>query len=172
MLFQTFDNKKDCSAVYANGKLHFKRPPKNLTKTWSYSESLKNENIDYAHLFCGGKTLDDVCPKQYEKEWSEAKKRLEAFHKACKEAKLNLNDHCFYDLVPEFFLKDVARIKNKICNFVFANYEKPKDYNFTLDLIKILTEMNNTELNVDYSELNPRLHEFKVRKFLSFGLIS
>jgi hypothetical protein len=41
MLFQTFDNKKDCNAVYAKGKLHFKHVPKNLTKTWSYSESLE-----------------------------------------------------------------------------------------------------------------------------------
>lgn len=167
MLFQTFDDKKDCNAIYAIGKLHFESIPKNLTKTWSYSESLKNKNIDYAQIFCGGKKLDDICPQRHEKEWKEAKRRLNAFHRTCTETKLNVNDHCFYDLVPAFFLEDIAKIKNKICNFVFTNYEKPKDYDFKLDLIKILTEMKNRKLNIDYSELNPRMHEFRVRKFLS-----
>ena len=167
MLFQTFDDKKNCKAVYAKDKLYFKHFPKKLTQTWSYSEFLKEKDIAYAQIFCGGKTLDEVCPQHYKKEWERVKGKLNAFYGACTEAKLNLNDHCFYELMPKFFLEDLAKVKNKICNFVFDQYEKPKNYDFTLNLLKILTEIKNTKLNVNYSELTSRMHEFKVRKFRS-----
>jgi len=167
MLFQTFDDKKNCNAIYAKDKLYFKHFPKKLTQTWSYSEFLKEKDIAYAQIFCGGKTLDEVCPQHCKKEWEEVKSKLNAFYGACTEAKLNLNDYCFYELMPRFFLEDLAKVKNKICNFVFDQYEKPKNYDFTLKLLKILTEIKNTKLNVNYSELTSRMHEFKVRKFIS-----
>ena len=167
MLFQTFDDKENCTALYTGGKLYFKHTPDNLTQTWSYSESLKNKNVEYAQIYCGGKALDEICPPQYKKEWEQSKKKLNAFHKACTEVGLNLNDCCFYDLVPKFFLEDLSKVKNKICNFVFSNHERPENYDFTLDLIKILTEIKNTCVEVDYSELSSRMHEFKVRNFIS-----
>jgi hypothetical protein len=166
-MFQTFDDKTNCNAMYANDELHFKRFPKNLTKTWSYSESLKdNQNIDYAQIFCGGQTLDEVCPQYLQKDWDEVKKKLTAFHRTCKETQLNLNEHCFYDMIPRFFLRDLASVKNKICSFVFANYEKPKNYELMSQLVKILTEIKNTKLNIDYSELNDQMYIFKIRKFV------
>jgi len=167
MLFQTFDDKTNCNAMYANNKLYFKGLPKNLTKTWSYSESLKdNHDIEYAQIYCNGQTLDEACPPHLQNDWEKVKKRLIAFHRSCEETQLNLNDHCLYDMIPRFFLKDLACIKNKICGFVFSHYEKPKNYEFTLQLVKILTEIKNTKLNVDYSELNDRLYEFKIRRFV------
>tara|TARA_R110000824_G_scaffold1643_4_gene8130 strand:+ start:3644 stop:4834 length:1191 start_codon:yes stop_codon:yes gene_type:complete len=168
MLFQTFDDKEHCSVIYANHRLYLKARPEKMTKTWSYSESLKDENdVEYAQIYCGGKTLDEICPQHHVKEWEAIKDRLTAFYRACGEAKLDLNDHCFYDMVPKFFLKDLAQIKNKICDFVFCNYEKSKNYDLMFHLIKILTEIKNTKLNVDYSALKNRRHEFKVRKFIS-----
>ena len=168
MLFQIFDDKKDCNTTYTKNKLYLKAFPKKMTKTWAYSEALKNkDNIEYAQIYCEGKTLDMICPEYLQKDWEKVKNKLIAFYKACEEAQLDLNKHCFYDMTPKFFLEDLAQIKNKICEFVFSNYEKPKNYDFTLQLTKILTEIKNTKLNVNYSALNNRLHEFKVRKFIS-----
>jgi hypothetical protein len=168
MLFQTFDDKENCKAVYTKNKLYFNKPPKGLSKTWSYSEFLRDkDNIAYAQIFCGGKTLDEVCPPHLQSEWEKVKNRLIAFQKTCQEVQLDLSEHCFYDMLPRFFLEDLAQIKNKICNFVFSNYEKPKNYDFMLQLVKVLTEVKNTKLNLDYSMLNNRLHEFKVRNFVA-----
>ena len=168
MLFQTFDDKKNCSIVYAKNKLYFNDFPKDLTKTWSYAESLKDkENVEYAQIFCEGKTLDEICPPHLQDEWEKVKSRLIACQRACKEAQLDLHDHCFYDMLPRFFLEELAQIKNKMCNFIFSNYKKPARYDSTLDLVKIITEIKNTKLNVDYSELNGHLHEFKVRQFVT-----
>ena len=167
MIFQTFDDKKDCSVIYAKDRLHFKKCPKGLTKTWSYSEFLKEkQGVEYAQILCGGKTLDEACPQYLQNDWEKVKERLMAFQRACEETQLNLNEYCFYELIPKFFLEDLAKIKNRICDFVFLNYEKPKNYELTLSLIKILTEIKNTKLNVDYAELSDRMHEFKVRKFV------
>ena len=44
MLFQTFDDKKNCNATYTKNKLYLKAFPKKMTKTWAYSEALKNKN--------------------------------------------------------------------------------------------------------------------------------
>jgi hypothetical protein len=64
-------------------------------------------------------------------------------------------------------LQDLSQAKNKICEYVFSNYEKPENYDLLLRLVKILTEIKNTRLNVDYSELNSQMHKFKVRNFVS-----
>jgi len=168
MLFQTFDDKKNCNATYTKNKLYLKTFPKKMTKTWAYSESLKNkDNIEYAQIYCKGKTLDAICPEYLQKDWEKVKNKLIAFYKACEEAQLDLNKHCFYDMTPKSFLEDLAQIKNKICDFVFSSHEKPKNHDFMLQLIKVLTEIKNTKLNVNYSALNNRRHEFKVRKFIS-----
>ena len=46
MLFQTLDDKRECVGVYCDGVLEFGSIPKNLTKTWSYSNFLEDSDID------------------------------------------------------------------------------------------------------------------------------
>ena len=166
MLFQTFDDKKDCIAIYAQGKMHAKNYPRDISQTWEYSESLVDKDIEYAKHYCGGLTLSEACPDHYKKEWDQVSQRLQAFHRSVKEARLNLNDHCFFDLLPEHFLLEYGRIKNKICNYVFKNYEKPENYDFIVSLVKVLTEIKNSKLNVDTSILKNRRHEFRTRQFI------
>jgi len=166
MIFQTFDDKKKCMAVFAQGKIHKDKIPTPLTKTWDYSETLQNKNIKYAKYYCGGKNLDEVCPEHLKREWESVNKKLEAFYQAVNEAKLDLNEHCFFDLVPPHFLLNYGHVKNKICAHIFSNFKKPQNYEFLVDLTKALTEIKNTKLNIDMSSLDKRRHEFKVRRFL------
>ena len=138
MLFQTFDEKEQCVATYANDKVYFKKTPKNLTETWSYSASLKDyKDIEYAQIYCAGKTLDEMCPDYLRTEWEKVNSRLKAFYRACTEAKLDLNQHCFFELVPRSFLKDYAKVKNAISRYVFAGHKKPENYDFFLSLSKV-----------------------------------
>ncbi len=111
MIFQTFDDKKKCVAVYADGKLYRDKPPSPLTHTWDYSEALRDKNIEYAKYYCGGKSLDEACPDHFRKEWEEVHRKLEAFYTAVNEAQLNLKEHCFFDLVPAHFLLNYGCIK-------------------------------------------------------------
>jgi len=167
LLFQTFDEKNKCAAIFANNKLYYKKFPKGLTRTWSYSEILKDrDDIEYAQLYCGGKTLNEVCPEPLKKEWDTMYNRLKAFYRSCLEADLDLSKHCFFDMTPESFLIDYAKNKNNISEYVFANYERPENYEFLTSLSKILTEIKYNKLNTDYSALNGKLAVPKVRRFI------
>tara|TARA_Y100001938_G_scaffold79366_2_gene109624 strand:- start:1379 stop:2569 length:1191 start_codon:yes stop_codon:yes gene_type:complete len=167
MIFQTFDDKKDCIAVYVDNQLFLEKLPKrkSLTHTWDYSESLQKPDIRYAKYYCGGKSLSEMCPDYLTKEWEVVKQKLNAFHRSAKEVKLNLNEYCYFDLLPPHVLMEYGKIKNQICANVFKNYEKPKDYDFRVSLAKVLTEIKNQKLNIDMEPLKKRRHEFKVRQF-------
>ena len=166
MLFQTFDDKERCIALYAKEKLFFKKPPSKLTKTWSYSEFLSDKDVEYAQLYCAGKSLDQTCPDHLKKDWEKVSNKLKAFYRSALEAELDLNEHCFYDMVPQNFLIDYAEIKNKICAHVFSTHEKPHNYDHLSDLTKVLVEIKNKKLNVDATQLSKELHKFKVRRFV------
>ena len=167
MLFQTFDDKKDCLGLYTNSKIYIKKLPKtDLTHTWEYSESLDIENVEYAKYYCDGKKLSEVCPEHLRSEWKTTERRLRAFYRAAQESALDLNEHCYFDMLPKYILLDYGKIKNKISSHVFQNYPKPSDYDFRVKLAKILIEIKNTKLNIDTLTLEKRQHEYKVRKFI------
>ena len=125
MLFQTLDDKQECIKIYTKKKFSQNISDK-LTKTWSYSAFLKNENVEYAQLYCGGKSLSEACPEFLQEEWGNVYQKLKAFYRSMQEAKLNLEDHCFYELVPQRFLIDYCEIKNKITEYIFDTYNKPR----------------------------------------------
>jgi len=166
MIFQTFDDKKDCIAVYAKGQMHRKKHPDGMSKTWNYTEFLRDDDIQYAKYYCEGKSLGEACPEHLQSEWNEVSHKLEAIYRSVKEADLNLNDHCFFDMLSDHFLIEYGHIKNKICKHVFKNCEKPANYDFIVDLVKVLTEIKNRKLNIDLSDLKSRRHQFKVRQFI------
>jgi len=146
--------------------LLFDRLPENPSATWSYSEFLKNENVEYAKLYCKNKTLDEACPDRLREAWEKVEKKIKAFYRSAKEAKLDLNEHCFFDLMPRKILKDYGEVKNRISRHVINNYEKPDNYNFLLSLTKVLTEIKNRKLNIDTSAVTNQLHKLKTRRFV------
>ena len=62
MIFQTLDDKSECIGIYVDGKLHFDDIPTNLTKTWKYSGSITDPNVEYASLLCSGLSLEEASP--------------------------------------------------------------------------------------------------------------
>lgn len=153
MLFQTLDDKKSCVAIY-NGQNLTKTIPDGLTKTWSYSAYLKGLEIEYANLFCGGKTLHEICPEELKEDWKNINERLRAFHNSFKEAKISLRENCFFDLVPEKFLIEYCFYKNLICEHVFKTYEKPKNYDLLKNLSEIVTDIKYSDLSINLDNLS------------------
>jgi hypothetical protein len=153
MLFQTLDDKENCIAVYVDGRL-FKELPENLSKTWGYSAFLKGRDVDYAELYCGGKKLSEVCPENLKENWEHIKQRLVAFRNSFKEAKVDLRQNCFFDLVPEKFLLEYCFMKNEITNHVLTTYEKPEQYDFLRRFNELLIDIKYRELNIDIEGLH------------------
>ena len=113
MLFQPLDNKKECVGYYANGDFHYHELRDNLKKTWDYTPTIQGHQIEFARIYCGGKTLTEVCPERYITMWEKAKTKLLAFKKSFTLSKLNLDEICLYELLPEAFLFEFYDLKKK-----------------------------------------------------------
>ena len=121
MIFQTLDDKTECVGVYTNGKLYFEDMPWDLTHTWKYTGTLQNKEVEYAWLYCGGRSLEQAAPEDMLPELAKAQRRFSAYMKSFSIAKISMREHCVFDLVPADFLKQFCEIKNKITEYVFEN---------------------------------------------------
>ena len=142
MLFQALDDKERCVAIYLDGKITDELPDE-LTKTWNYSEFLKDRDIEYAKIYCGGKSLDQVCPEHLKEEWGAISNRMMAYHRSFMEAKISLRQNCFFDLVPERYLLVYYDLRNQITEHVLDTFEKPENYDLILGMTKVATQLKN-----------------------------
>jgi len=152
MYFQTLDDKTECVGVYKDGKLYFDNFPDDLKRTWRYSGSIVDQDIEYGWIYTQGKTLREACPPELEKELNSNIKKMEAFFKSFQIAKLDMNQHCIFDLIPEDSLASFCEIKNKITEYVFATCDKPENYNFLNEASKLLYSIRERKVNIDISD--------------------
>ena len=164
MYFQTLDDKSECVGVYKDGEIYFEGLPTDLKRTWKYAEYLEEDSVEYASLRCGNRSLGDACPNSLVDDWAHVEAKLKAFYRSFVLAKVNMDENCFFDLVPRSFLVDYCEIRNKITQYVFENYEKPQNYDFLVDLTKVLTRIKHQKLNIDVSSLSDRAHLPKFRQ--------
>ena len=121
MYYQSLDDKTECVGVYADGKLYFDSIPDGLERTWRHS-GFSSNNTEYAWIMCGGKQLSEVCPENIEEDLKRIQSKFRAYLKSFKLAKIDLNEFCFFDLVPKDFLLEFCEIKNKITKFSFPKF--------------------------------------------------
>jgi len=162
MLFQTLDNKRECAGIYRAGELYFDKLPSDLTKTWNIS-NFHLDSVEYAHIYCGGKSMTDVCPENLKTRWENLNLKFKAYLTSFKHAKISLHEHCFYDLVPHRFLLEYYSVVDKITEHVFENYEKPKNYDFLVELNKFTNQLSENKLFLDHEALRPYMVEVQAR---------
>jgi len=155
VLFQSVDSKKFVG-VYVDGVIHRDSLPEGIKTTWGYCSFLPDDVI-YASLYCKGKPLDEVCPDNLLSRWKRISGGLKAHLSACQEAKVDLQDICFLDVIPERLLLDFCEIKNKITEHVLENYPRPENYDFLFNLERILADIRSRKVNLDLDVLKPHL---------------
>ncbi len=166
MSFITLDDKEWCKGIYTNGKLYFNKFPVNLTHTWKYSKTFDDDQILFGQLWCEGKTINDICPEELKQQLSFYNKKLQAFSRCFNEAKIDTNDNCFFDLVPEQFLLEYCELKSKIVDSVFKNYVQPQNYFFYLNLEKLICKIRSIDLNLDLNNLPDHIKILKNKEFI------
>ena len=62
MTFQTLDDKRDCKGVFYNGDFYFDKLPRNLDRTWAWSEHLGDYDVEFAEIWMDGKDIGECCP--------------------------------------------------------------------------------------------------------------
>lgn len=164
MYFQTLDDKGECVGVFKDGKFYFQDLPEGLKRTWKYAGYLEESDVEYANLLCGDRSLISVCPDYLIDDWNNVESRLKAFYRSLVLGKVNMDENCFFDLVPNRFLLEYCEMRNKITQYVFENYEKPVNYDFLVDLTKVLSRIRHQKLNIDVSPLSTKAHLPKFRQ--------
>tara|TARA_B100000902_G_scaffold221195_1_gene210080 strand:- start:1134 stop:2306 length:1173 start_codon:yes stop_codon:yes gene_type:complete len=160
MLFQTLDNKNGCISYYHDGKF-LQDLNNNCKLTWRQSSQFVNNDIDYVQIYVGGQNLDDVCPDHLKQDWLKMQEKMKSFYISFQESKINLQDVCFYDLLPQKFLKKYCEAKNEICNSIIESYTKPKNYDMMKSIVNLVSEIESRDLNLDWDNL--KLTNIKAR---------
>jgi hypothetical protein len=164
LLFQALDEKEKCVGIYSEGEI-YKDLPDEGNETWKYASFLKDLPIEYANIYCEGKDLGEVCPPELKEDYDRIWSKLKAFYKSFAIAKVSLQDHCFFDLVPEGFLKEFCLMKDKITRHVLDTYPRPENYQNMVDITKLTTEIKYQKLNIDLSVLNNELADPRTKDF-------
>jgi len=123
-----------------------------MSVTWKYSGSLHNKAVEYMFLRTNGKSIEDCCPTQHAEELKTCQNKLKAYLKSFKIAKVNLNDHCIFDLIPEDFLVRFCEVKNKITEHVYYNYERPPNYEHLDSVQQLIHKIKYQKLNLSISD--------------------
>jgi len=165
LIFQTLDDKDECVGIYAEGKLSFDELPDGLTACWAPVPYLEDHNIEYASLYCEGKTPDQICPDNLRDDWDECNEKMKAFYRSFMLGRVNLDENCFFDLIPVRFLARYCEMRTKITKYALESYEKPKNYDYLLKMTKLLTKIGHNQLKIDLSGLNSMMHRAKTRNF-------
>ena len=172
MIFQVLDNKIECVGYYADNKIIKEDPNNKLTRTWDASPNFLNSGVDYAKLYAGVDSIDEVpLPDHLHSRWELSKKKMKAFLNCLNKSQVSQEEHCFYDLVPERFLTEFYDNKNEITQFVFDNYEKPANYEFLKEVNLLLMKISNQKLVIESPKLNKsgfnRAELLSVQRFLN-----
>lgn len=162
MLFQALDNKQECIGVYHDGELYFDDLPPNLTRTWGIS-GLDLDNVEYAHVYSGGKTLTEACPESLQVKWENVNSKFKAYLNSFKQAKISMHEHCFFDLVPPRFLLEYYSVADKITDHVFKTHLKPANYDFLVELVKFTEQLSRNRLILDQDALRPYMGNLQAR---------
>jgi hypothetical protein len=167
MAFLTLDDKNECVGYYNNGELIFDKVPddEELKHTWKYHPSLKDRDVEYANLYVDGKDFEEVCPDHLKQEWVRQSAMAKALIRSFIEAKVSLKENCFYDLVPKKFLIEYSQIKCEITEHIFKTIEKPVDYQYRMELEKLLVDIKHNKLNLDFDLLKEDAHDQKTKEF-------
>jgi len=96
LIFQTLDDKNECVGTYAEGKLSFDELPDDLTACWAPVPYLEGKEIDYASLYCEGKTPDQICPDNLRDDWDECNEKMKAFYRSFMLGRVSLDENCFF----------------------------------------------------------------------------
>lgn len=154
MSFQVIDEKEGCYGIYVNGTFVYDRVPNAMRGTWDWSPHLLGHNYDYAHVWSGGKTLAKACPEHLQNRLETHERKVKAQIKSHINAKIDVSGACLFDMVPEQQLRAYLDVKNLVCEWVFNEIPKPKNYNFLSRTHETCREIAQQNLKIDWELAN------------------
>jgi hypothetical protein len=152
MLVEPLDNKGDCVGFYSNGQIVKEVPEK--IESWSYHPAFGLCG-EYAYLYCQD-DINKFIPDDYKSDWKMLNNKMKAFFKSFDSAKINLDDNCIFDMIPDHFLINYYEVKSQIVKSILGTTDKPKDYDYLVALCEVLWDIKCRKLNIDLSSLTDK----------------
>ena len=165
MLFQVLDSKAECVGIYTDSVL---KPGVRVPlqgETWDYSSHLLGNDYEIARIYSQGATITDVCPEDLKEDWGKIKKTLKSCLKAFNTSRVSLDENCFYDVVPEYFLYQYLETKNRITQHVLDTIPRPQNYDFMFNLIEMLADIRTRQLDVNLGPVHHLLSSVRGQNF-------
>ncbi len=142
---------------YIDGTFYSTLPQQDSIDSWDYHLAFENvKEVRLASLYCGENDINKVCPDLLHAMWEGSNIYLKAHVRALLAAKVNLNDHNFFDVIPKHVLLKHVGLKSRICEYIFANYPRPKNYDYLLELARTLQRIRDYGLKIDTSSFRTR----------------
>jgi len=148
MYVEPLDNKGECIGYFSNGTITNEAPQ--FARSWNYHPSFQNG--EYAYLYFQGEINDAVSNNK--EDWKMLNDKMKAFFKSFQNSKINLDDNCLFDLIPQHFLVDYYDAKTKIVKEVLETKQKPHDYDYLVALSEVVWDIRSRKLNIDTSSLS------------------
>ena len=165
MLFQVLDHKRDCVGYFADNQIHSTNIMPFQGETWELSEHMHGDTYELGRIYSHGASLTDACPEDAKDEWETVKKTLKSCLRAFRTSRLSLDENCLYDVIPEYFLFEYLNTKNKITQHVLDTYPRPANYDFMLNLNKMLVDIKLRPLKVDVNQIRHLLSSVRGKNF-------
>ena len=155
----------ECVGYYAANGLVMGGDIPSSGETWEHSAHLPGPQYEIGRIYGHGSTLTEACPEDLKAAWEGIKKTLKSCLKAFNTSQLSLEENCFYDVLPEYFLFEYLNTKNKITQHVLDTYPRPQNYDFMYNLVEMLSDIRLRTLNIDIGPISHLLNSVKGRNF-------
>ena len=149
MIFQIIDDKKECRGYFADGRMRIRELPNTLTATWDWSELIGDRDVVLAKIIAEGKTIQDACPDHLKERLEAREKKMKAHLKSFIKSRVNLDDICFYDLIPTKDIQHYYNLVNEITEWTINNKTKPKNYRLMHNINQMCKEISKQAIRVD-----------------------
>ena len=130
MIAEVLDIQENCKGVYLQDEFYLEPTDKilsKISKTWKFSPILKDDTkFKYLFLLARGHDLQGFSKDM--EIYSQAKSKLEAQQKAAITAKMNLEESCLFDILPEYQLRKWFSIRGAALENLDKKVPIPDDY--------------------------------------------
>lgn len=159
MLFLPLDSNGNCKTVFCNDQFEQYNPEKH-TITFEYHPWFQGNLMILKLFLTNEESFSQYCPEELKEIWEESRKKLKIFLSGLMEAKVDLENNCFYDFLPKWFLLDHFHIKMKILEKIFDHsaFLQKDNYNLLFEINKLCSEIEQRPLNLNFSNIRGSEH--------------
>ena len=109
-------------------------------------DPIGDRDVVLAKIIAEGQTINDACPDHLKERLEARERKIKAHLKSFIKSKVNLNDICFYDLIPTKDIQHYYNLLNEITEWVVSKNPKPQNYRLIHNINIMCKEIAKQEI--------------------------